>query len=551
MEVVETGELFSSHNGGLYSVLVDSFPGSRSLKVALPTTLHCDLSQFVNYSYNIPNDGIFTFSGEPNSLTNLDFTLNKVDLNDCTTSSGFVYEDLNQNGIKEAGEPGVSGVTLAAQNTGQSTFTDNNGYYEFQFSTPMEEAIEYVEHFRASCDGLFDQTIPAEGENIIIQTGMENENVNFGLTRRPNPGGLPCYDHKIVSFCVYTGVIPGNTFTTYLDTRTDGINANSSELRLNFDPALELKFADISPDEMGSDYLIWRFPPSEAPPAHCYQLRWRLHEDTDVGYILNWNANFSSTDYIEPTPDDNLMNRDKQVGASRRSGVTAEILSLNEKGFMPETLDSAEIQLSYMILFENNTLDSISDITIIDTLASELMASSLRKPFSSHPHEFKIVDNNILVWNFKDIALPSKDVNPGESFGFVQFNINLNEGVAPGTAFRNKATVIFNNSMMENTNEIIHRTPFVNSNHDERLSQDDFQVYPNPVHSKFNLEITDDNQSEYEIKVINSYGSVIYSKQTVISSDEINAESWASGLYLVKVIHKRNRKSLVKKLVKL
>ena len=55
--------------------------------------------------------------------------------------AGYVYEDLNDNGLKEAGEPGIGGVTVElwvwsdAENkyvkTGRSTTTDANGYYQF------------------------------------------------------------------------------------------------------------------------------------------------------------------------------------------------------------------------------------------------------------------------------------------------------------------------------------------------------------------------------------------------------------------------------------
>lgn len=49
--------------------------------------------------------------------------------------SGFVYEDLNNNGVKEAGEPGIAGVTIALSNDQSGvTTTDANGAYTFDLT---------------------------------------------------------------------------------------------------------------------------------------------------------------------------------------------------------------------------------------------------------------------------------------------------------------------------------------------------------------------------------------------------------------------------------
>ncbi len=50
--------------------------------------------------------------------------------------SGYVYEDLNDNGQRDAGEAGIAGVTLtlldaAGQPTGTTAATDGSGFYRF------------------------------------------------------------------------------------------------------------------------------------------------------------------------------------------------------------------------------------------------------------------------------------------------------------------------------------------------------------------------------------------------------------------------------------
>ncbi len=47
----------------------------------------------------------------------------------------FIWNDLNKNGVQDAGEPGIAGVTVTLYNSAgvpvRTTITDNNGYYEF------------------------------------------------------------------------------------------------------------------------------------------------------------------------------------------------------------------------------------------------------------------------------------------------------------------------------------------------------------------------------------------------------------------------------------
>ncbi len=49
--------------------------------------------------------------------------------------SGFVYEDLNNNGVKEAGEPGIAGVTITLSgDEGAVTATTASGAYTFDLT---------------------------------------------------------------------------------------------------------------------------------------------------------------------------------------------------------------------------------------------------------------------------------------------------------------------------------------------------------------------------------------------------------------------------------
>jgi len=103
----------------------------------------------VNGSYvhvnmiDVPGHDFIGIEGSAAGSSN-DYTQYLVKLNDCTiipdTASGYVFDDLNYNGIKEPGEPGLAGVTIyistscnaesfSTVQAGYSTTTDTAGYY--------------------------------------------------------------------------------------------------------------------------------------------------------------------------------------------------------------------------------------------------------------------------------------------------------------------------------------------------------------------------------------------------------------------------------------
>lgn len=100
-----------------------------------------------NYAHakliDVPGHDFVGIEGGMASSTS-DFTQYLVILNDCgisaDTASGYVFDDLNYNGIKEAGEPGLAGVSIYIQSScyaesfssvqaGYGTTTDSSGYY--------------------------------------------------------------------------------------------------------------------------------------------------------------------------------------------------------------------------------------------------------------------------------------------------------------------------------------------------------------------------------------------------------------------------------------
>jgi protocatechuate 3,4-dioxygenase beta subunit len=121
----------------------------------------------INYqvSYTVPAQYVFTGNNmnglgitddnnsDPNTISGRtgDITLTSANPNIVYADAGlfyaspnrigdFIWNDLNRNGIQDAGEPGIAGVTVSLYNSAglavRTTITDNNGYYKFDDVMP-------------------------------------------------------------------------------------------------------------------------------------------------------------------------------------------------------------------------------------------------------------------------------------------------------------------------------------------------------------------------------------------------------------------------------
>ena len=108
--------------------------------------------------------------------------------------SGYVYVDANENGLRDAGEIGIAGVTITLTKTGdpgfvRTTTTDSNGFYIFTNLDPNEEYHLAETQPTAYDDGW--ETVGSLGGvlplidndtilHITVLPGEHGENYNFG-----------------------------------------------------------------------------------------------------------------------------------------------------------------------------------------------------------------------------------------------------------------------------------------------------------------------------------------------------------------------------------
>jgi hypothetical protein len=142
----------------------------------------------------------------------------------------FVWNDLNANGIQDAGEPGIPGVTLTITGTtssgipiSQTTTTDANGLYQFveppgTYCVTVTPPAGYV----ASATG---QGTPATDSNMnpgcttpsFLPGGSSDQTIDFGFYQRPPK-------LELVKSADKSFILPGGVVTyTYVVKNTGGV----------------------------------------------------------------------------------------------------------------------------------------------------------------------------------------------------------------------------------------------------------------------------------------------------------------------------------------
>ncbi|MCK1166175.1 carboxypeptidase regulatory-like domain-containing protein, partial [Streptococcus uberis] len=94
----------------------------------------------------------------------------------------FVWEDTNKDGIQDAGEPGIPGVTVTLKNpdgsTKTTTTTDSNGYYEF---TDLNDGDTYTVTFetpkgyKPTVANIGDDSKDSDGASVTVTINGAND----------------------------------------------------------------------------------------------------------------------------------------------------------------------------------------------------------------------------------------------------------------------------------------------------------------------------------------------------------------------------------------
>ncbi len=449
------------------------------------------------------------------------------------TISGTVYHDINNNCVRDAGEPGIPNILIHCSSSG-SVFTDANGYYAFQVPSGTYTVTENVlgMYPLASCQSNT-QTVSTTAGTGCVQT------LNFANSMNT------IHDMQISTWD-FTAAVPGNTYIQKCIVSNQGTVAEASALasyltdgQLNtptFVPAAVFSASGSNRYTTGTNM------PSLAPGASAafnvnYNVPTNIPMATQVAVkdsvaytapMSNWLNDYSPWNNVNQVNSTVVSSYDPNFKQVIPQGVGAA-----------GNIERADSNLQYMVHFQNLGTYYAQNIVIIDTLDPDLDWKSLRPVYSSHKtSNIQISETGVLKYTYKNINLPAKMHDEQGSNGMFTYSIRTKPNLPLGTVFSNTAAIYFdyNEPVITNTtiNTLYKPTSIDNPTAGDRIS---FMIYPNPATASCSILLDNKTAKDAQLTVADISGRVLLHKDTRLypgkQAIEVNTGTLIPGVYFV------------------
>ncbi len=218
----------------------------------------------------------------------------------------------------------------------------------------------------------------------------------------------------------------------------------------------------------------------------------------------------------------------------------------NDKQAFPTGYDNEHyieqnIDIEYLIRFQNTGTDTAFRVVIRDTLSPFLDVTSVRPGASSRPYEFDISGPGILKFTFNNILLPDSTANEPASHGFVKYRISQKENIPLGSVINNRAAIYFDFNAPVITNTTFHKVgedfiPIYVSVNTLGNPAVVANVFPNPFSKNAIIELNGiDIPGKKTFSLFNSNGQLVQEFIFENNRFEINGAELNNGVYYFKI----------------
>ena len=316
----------------------------------------------------------------------------------------------------------------------------------------------------------------------------------------------------------------------------------SSTLTLSISPKYTYQSASPTPTSVSGNTLTWNLSgvSSASAPMHIsisgespgttYLPGDTVHSEAIIGPFIG-----------DVDTTDNVANPVDTV----KSGYDPNFIDVSPKGNV-----LAGTRLEYTIGFENTGNDTAFNIHVLDTLSDDLDPSTMEMVTASSAmniYRYTALGHTIFKFDFPHINLLDSSYH-NQCDGMLIYTIKSKPGTPDCRLIPNRAGIYFDENPVVMTNEIrnVNGNCFP-ANINEIGMNTNVALYPNPAYDQ--LTINADQKVFSQIKITNSIGATLLSKQTNLNQTQMDIQSLPAGLYYV--VLKGNSGTVLKKFIKL
>jgi uncharacterized repeat protein (TIGR01451 family) len=344
------------------------------------------------------------------------------------------------------------------------------------------------------------------------------------------------------------GVVrPNIPFMLFPYVNNTGCNLASGTLKLVLDPNVVYN-AGLSyntPNSVSGDTLIWNYTDltSLSNGAYWNSMMSSIHLTPNASVNIGDTLCFRIFTNL-PAGDVDVTNNDYTICLPVVNSYDPNIKEVSPKGIgATGNIPVATNELTYTIHFQNTGNAPAINVSVIDTLDSDILPSSLRILGTNHVLYPEWMAPGVVKFSFYNINLPDSTSNEPASHGFVRFSVKLNVALPVGTVIQNKASIYFDSNPAIVTNTAINTLSNLSGIDDLADAEDLVSVFPNPTTNNFSVSFPSNTQ---QIQILNSLGQTVQSK---IVENQMSAkfQLQGAGIYFIQIT--TDKQILTKKLV--
>ncbi len=465
-----------------------------------------------------------------NSLGNcqiLNDTINNL-INNCGSISGVVYDDSLSNCIYDAGDFFMQNIPISLS-TGDSTFTNLSGYYEFN-NVPF-------------------------GTHTIFQTSMQTNNCLQPNIITLNSVNNVSANNNFIDTFIYNFDLSINIWSNQFIAASglgqyDLFVYNNSQypvladIKLKLDDSVtylnSLPLANNIFSTQNGDSLTWNS--TLLPGGNYFTINVNYSNTIPIFTNLNSIAKVTPLLNIDVDSTNNIYNYNNIIAAS----FDPNDKSVSPTGFgVDGNILLQDSVLDYTIRFQNTGNAPAQNIVVVDTLTQKLDPSTIKILYASHNYVIDIENGNIIKFIFKNILLPDSNANEPASHGKIVYRIKQKNTNQLGDVINNSASIYFDYNDPIKTNTTVNTIWQPLSVFDYKTSA--LKISPNPMNK--NCIITLPQQlNNAHLEIFNSIGQAIFEDTFDGNTYEFKNKAYPKGNYFIK-INTENGKQFTGKLL--
>lgn len=388
--------------------------------------------------------------------------------------TGVVFEDLNENGVKEPNEKLLNNIPVTTTVNNIIVPTDNQGAFSIISDDLDENKIEIIPPKYST---------PTNGPFLL---DMNQDTLKLGLA----------FDQEIndVSVKLLSPFVFRPGFTNQVDVYLENLSYNDRmiDLDLTLDDRVNLINSSYAPSDLNGNEVSYDDLLLNGRGQKLITLTLETEVNAIIGELVSLTANVELNSY----QDNDLLNNSHVLSDTIRGSYDP-----NDKAVMPNEnivydQNGVDQELIYTIRFQNTGNYPADFVILRDTFEHNLDPTSIDIMSYSHSCEWQIKEGRVLEVKFPNINLPDSTVSEEFSQGYVTFKLGVNPDISIGTTISNKASIYFDyNPPIVTSTIITNIVEPVTSTIDIKQS---FTIVPNPTKDYIVLKDVPLSNATYE-----------------------------------------------------